>query len=114
MSLVLDATERKRTEASLRAADLQLAEADERKNEFLAALAHEIKTPLAPIKNSLHILGQATLGNEPARRAQTVIERQVVRLARLASDLLDVTRLAQNKIKLQCQLLELTDWCGTR
>jgi len=107
LSLVLDATERKLAEASLRAADLQLAEADERKNEFLAALAHEIKTPLAPIKNSLFLLGPATSGNEPARRAQAGIERQVVRLARLASDLLDVTRLAQNKIKLQCQLLEL-------
>jgi two-component system CheB/CheR fusion protein len=107
LSLVLDATERKRTEASRRAAELQLAEVDQRKNEFLAALAHELKTPLAPIKNSLYVLGHATLGNEPARRAQSVIERQVARLARLASDLLDVTRIARNRIKLQCQLLEL-------
>ena len=107
LSLVLDATERKLAEASVRVADLQLAEADQRKNEFLAALAHEMKTPLAPIKNSLYVLGHATLGNDPARRAQAVIERQVIRLARLASDLLDVTRIARNKIKLQCQLLEL-------
>jgi two-component system CheB/CheR fusion protein len=107
LSLVLDATEGKLAEASLRAADLQLAEAGQRKNEFLAVLAHEMKTPLAPIKNSLYILGRATSGNEPARRAQAVIERQVVQLARLASDLLDVTRIARDKIKLQCQLLEL-------
>jgi two-component system CheB/CheR fusion protein len=98
---------KQRLEASLRAAELQLAEADQRKNEFLAALAHELKTPLAPIKNSLYVLGHAISGNDPARRAQLAIERQVEQLARLASDLLDVTRLARNKIKLQCQRLEL-------
>jgi len=107
LSLVLDLTERNRAEAALRAADLQLTEADQRKNEFLAALAHEVRHPLAPIKNSLFALGQA--GNEQARRVQAVIEKQVAQLERLASDLLDVTRIARNKIKLQCQRLELNE-----
>jgi len=98
---------KQRLEASLRTADLQLAEAEQRKNEFLAALAHELKTPLAPIKNSLHILSHATLGNDPARRAQAAIDRQVAQLSRLASVLLDVTRIARNQIKLQCQRHEL-------
>jgi two-component system CheB/CheR fusion protein len=107
LSLVLDVTERNRAEAALHAADLQLTEADQRKNEFLAALAHEVRHPLAPIKNSLYTLGQS--GNEQARRVQPVIERQVAQLERLASDLLDVTRIARNKIKLQCQRLELNE-----
>ncbi|MGB8297072.1 MAG: ATP-binding protein [Polyangia bacterium] len=107
LSLVLDLTERNRAEAALRAADLQLTEADQRKNEFLAALAHEVRHPLAPIKNSLYTLGQS--GNEQARRVQAVIEKQVAQLERLASDLLDVTRIARNKIKLQCQRLELNE-----
>jgi len=66
----------------------------------LAALAHEIKNSAGSHQEQPVLLGPATSGNEPARRAQAGIERQVVRLARLASDLLDVTRLAQNKIKL--------------
>ena len=84
-----------------------LAEAEQRKNEFLTALAHEVRHPLAPIKNSLYVLGQS--GNEQARRVQPVIERQVAQLELLASDLLDVTRIARNKIKLQCQRLELNE-----
>ena len=107
LSLVLDVTERNRAEASLRGADVQLAEAEQRRNEFLAALAHEVRHPLAPIKNSLYTLAQS--GNEQARRVQPVIERQVAQLERLASDLLDVTRIARNKIKLQCQRLELNE-----
>jgi two-component system CheB/CheR fusion protein len=62
---------------------------------------------LAPIKNSLYILGRAAAGGDQARRAQAVIERQVDQLARLVDDLLDVTRITRNKIKLQRQRLEL-------
>jgi two-component system CheB/CheR fusion protein len=107
LSLVLDVTERKQTEAALRAANLQLAEADQRKNEFLAVLSHEMRNPLAPIKNSLYILGRAASGGDQARSAQAVIERQVDQLARLVDDLLDVTRITRDKIKLQRQRLEI-------
>ena len=103
----VDLTAMKQAEEALRVANLQLAGADERKNEFLAVLSHELRNPLAPIKNSLYILGRATPGGDQARRAQAVIERQVDQLARLVDDLLDVTRITRNKIKLQRERLEL-------
>jgi PAS domain S-box-containing protein len=86
-----------------------LLEADRRKNEFMAVLSHELRNPLAPIRNSVYILERATPGGDQARRALTVIDRQTRQLARLVDDLLDVTRITQNKIHLQRQTLELND-----
>ncbi|HJX51266.1 MAG TPA: hybrid sensor histidine kinase/response regulator [Polyangia bacterium] len=100
-------TLRQQSEKTLYAANLLLAEADRRKHEFLAAFSHELRNGLAPIKNSLYILGRATSESEQARRAQAVIERQLDGLGRLVDDLLDVTRIARNKIKLQPKRLEL-------
>ena len=100
-------SEREQAGEALRVANLQLAEADQRINEFMAALSHELRNPLAPIKNSLYLLGRAASGGEQAQRAQAVIERQVDQLTRRLDDLLDVTRIARNKIKLQRQRLEL-------
>jgi PAS domain S-box-containing protein len=88
-------------------AETALLEADRRKNEFLAVLSHELRNPLAPIKNSLFVLDHAAPGSERARRARTIIERQVVQLASLVDDLLDVTRITRNKIHLQRERLEL-------
>ncbi len=100
LSLVLDVTERRRAEDALR-------EADRAKNEFLAVLSHELRNPLAPIKNSLYILDRAAPGGEQARRAQAVVARQVDQLTRLVDDLLDVTRIARSKLTLQRSRLEL-------
>jgi signal transduction histidine kinase len=91
----------------LMVANAQLLEADQRKNEFLAVLSHELRNPLAPIKNSLYILNRATPGGEQARRALGVIERQATQLSNLVDDLLDVTRITRNKIRLQKQRLDL-------
>ena len=102
LSLVLDVTERKRAEDALR-------EADRAKNEFLAVLSHELRNPLAPIKNSLYILDRAAPGGEQARRAHAIVARQVDQLSRLVDDLLDVTRIARNKLTLQRQRLELNE-----
>ncbi len=98
----VDLTESKRLEEELR-------EGDQRKNEFLAVLSHELRNPLAPIKNNLYILEHAVPGGEQARRAQTVIDRQAGHLARLVDDLLDVTRISRNKIQLHCERLELNE-----
>jgi signal transduction histidine kinase len=92
----------------LMAANEQLLEADRRKNEFLAVLSHELRNPLAPIKNSLYILNRATPGGEQARRALRVIDRQATQLSNLVDDLLDVTRITRNKIRLQKQRLDLS------
>jgi len=106
---VATAMERMQAQVALRAANQQLVEADQRKNHFLAVLSHELRNPLAPIRNSLYILERAAPGSDQARRAQTVIDRQVGHLSRLVDDLLDLTRISRNKIRLECQLLELND-----
>lgn len=98
---------RQQDEASLRKSEEALREADRRKNDFLAVLSHELRNPLAPIMNGLHVLDQVAPGSEQARRAQRVIRRQVVQLARLVDDLLDVTRITRNRVALQRQVLEL-------
>ena len=104
-----DIDDRKQAEAALRAANLQLAEANQRKNEFLAVLSHELRNPLTPIRNSLHVLEHTVPGTEKAKHAEEVIRRQTDQLARLIDDLLDVTRISSNKIRLQCRGLGLND-----
>jgi PAS domain S-box-containing protein len=95
-------TESKKIEEALR-------EADQRKNEFLAVLSHELRNPLAPIKNSTYILERCEPGGEQAKRALAVIDRQAGQLAHLVDDLLDVTRITRNKIQLQRNTLELNE-----
>ena len=104
-----DITARKTAEAEREKLVEALRETDWRKNEFMAMLSHELRNPLAPIKNSLFVLDHAAAGGSQARRAQAVIARQVDQLARLVDDLLDVTRIARNKIQLQRQRLELSE-----
>ena len=101
--------EHKHTEQALREANLQLAEADRRKNEFLGLLSHELRNPLTPIRNSIYILEKATPGGPQARRALAVIDRQMSHLTQLVDDLLDVTRISRGKIRLQRARLDLVE-----
>jgi signal transduction histidine kinase len=84
-----------------------LRQADERKDEFLATLAHELRNPLAPIRNALEILRLA--GDDPAkaRAAREMMERQVVQMVRLVDDLLDVSRITTGKLAVRKTVLEL-------
>jgi PAS domain S-box-containing protein len=107
--LVTDVTDRRRTQEELREANTRLMEADRRKNEFLAVLSHELRNPLAPIRNSAYVLEHAAPGGEQAKRALAVIDRQAGQLTRLVDDLLDVTRITRNKIQLQCQIVDLNE-----
>jgi two-component system CheB/CheR fusion protein len=104
-----DISERKQGEAELREAKERLEAEDKRKNEFLAMLSHELRNPLAPVRNSLYILGRAAPGGEQALRAQTIIERQVAQMTRLIDDLLDITRITRGKIQLQRERLDLNE-----
>jgi PAS domain S-box-containing protein len=90
----LDITERVRTEQALKAAD-------RRKDEFLATLSHELRNPLAPILNAVQLLDMHELGEPQRARALAVIQRQVLYMARLVDDLLDVSRITSGKITLQ-------------
>lgn len=101
-----DITERKTREEQLSATEQALREANLRTTEFLATLSHELRNPLAPIRNSLFLLERTEPGSDMARKAQTVIARQVTHLTRLVEDLLDVTRITRGKIQLQRERIE--------
>ena len=96
------ALERERLMAELQARNAELADADRRKDEFLAMLAHELRNPLAPIVNALHVAGLDAESRGPTvARAHATMERQVRHLIRLVDDLLDVSRITHNKIELR-------------
>jgi PAS domain S-box-containing protein len=85
-----DLSDRKRIEA--------LEEADLRRNEFLAMLSHELRNPLAPIRNALGVMRMSGVDESTLEWAMTVVDRQVAHLTRLVDDLLDVSRIASGKI----------------
>src|SRR4051794_17634264 len=92
-----------REQAARAEAERLLAEArdaDRRKDEFLAMLAHELRNPLAPIRNSLELLRLAGPADPPLRSARDMIDRQVHHLSRLVDDLLDVSRITRGRIEL--------------
>ncbi|BDG06903.1 hybrid sensor histidine kinase/response regulator [Anaeromyxobacter paludicola] len=90
----------------LKAAEERLRDSDRRKTEFLGVLSHELRNPLAPIRNSIYLLERAPPDSEQAGRARQVIQRQVAHLARLVDDLLDVTRISRGKIELRRALVD--------
>ena len=95
----VDITDIRRSEEALR-------EADQRKDEFLATLAHELRNPLAPIRTSLHIL-RLDRGGEKAEQVYDMLERQVDQMVRLVDDLLEVSRITRGKIELRRDRVEL-------
>ncbi len=99
--------ERTRVERALVESEERLREADKRKDEFLATLAHELRNPLAPIRNALHIM-RLTGNDGPAlERARTMMERQLGQMVRLIDDLLDVSRITRGKLALRKERVEL-------
>jgi PAS domain S-box-containing protein len=104
---MVDVTGRKMREEELARAQDALLEASRLKDESLELLAHELRNPLAPIRNSLFVLDRAEPGSPQARKAREVIERQVKQLARLVDDLHDVSRMARGELTLQPEPLDL-------
>jgi signal transduction histidine kinase/ActR/RegA family two-component response regulator len=84
----------------------ELQEADRVKSEFIAVLSHELRNPLAAIRSSLYVLERGEPGGDASTRARSIVERQVGQLSRIADDLLDVTRITQNKIRLKLERLD--------
>ncbi len=97
----------KRTEEQLRATEASLRDADRRKDLFLATLAHELRNPLAPIRNAAQILSSPRLAPEQLSWVQTVIQRQAKHMALLLDDLLDVARITQDKLNLKKETVTL-------
>ena len=90
----------------------RLRETDRRKDEFLATLAHELRNPLAPIRNSVLILRLKEGSDPDSSWAREVIERQVGHMSRLIDDLLDVSRLTRNKLEPRMERMELASAIG--
>ena len=101
------ANEALETRVAERTAALQAA--DRRKDEFLAVLSHELRNPLAPIRNSIYLLNHLDPATEQAQHAREIIERQTQHITRLVDDLLDVTRIARGKIELRRSRADLTE-----
>jgi PAS domain S-box-containing protein len=96
-----DITERRMLEDSLAARASDLVRADRSKDEFLAMLAHELRNPLAPLRNAVGLLARLVPPGTAARSAVEMSDRQVRHMTRLVNDLLDVSRITQGKIELR-------------
>jgi signal transduction histidine kinase len=106
------AVDRKRLEGELQRRVRDLAEADRRKDEFLAMLAHELRNPLAPVRNGLQILRLAGTNPQVVAQTRDMIDRQVQHLARLVDDLMDVSRISRGRIELRKQPVDLAEVAG--
>ncbi|WP_258001211.1 hybrid sensor histidine kinase/response regulator [Janthinobacterium sp. ROICE36] len=105
--LFSDISERKRSEQQLRQLADNLSEMDRRKTEFLATLAHELRNPLAPIRNGLQIMHLAADKPATVARVRDVMERQVNQMVHLVNDLLDVARITRGQIELKLERADL-------
>jgi PAS domain S-box-containing protein len=101
----LDVTDQKEAEEQLR-------DADRKKDDFIALLAHELRNPLAPIRNGLNVLRLAGADGEAIRETREIMERQIAHMVRLIDDLLDVSRINRNKMELRLSRVTLTEAVG--
>jgi len=102
LGLAHDISERREAEEALRAAD-------QRKDEFLALLAHELRNPLAPLRNGLQVMRLAAGDAKMVAQARVMMERQLGHMVRLVDDLLDLSRIGQNKMELRLAQVSLKD-----
>ena len=106
---VRDISREKELEAENARAMTELQDASRRKDEFLAMLAHELRNPLAPIRNAAHVLRMVAHGEPRVAMARDIIDRQVAHMTRLIDDLLDVSRITRSKIELKKERLLLRE-----
>ena len=101
-----DLTDKKRDEDELAELATKYSESNRRMSEFMATLAHELRNPLAPIRNALDLMGMSNLGSEE-EELRVLMDRQVSQLIRLIDDLLDISRIGRGKIVLQRKVVNL-------
>jgi PAS domain S-box-containing protein len=104
-----DVTERKQAEVALREAVAALKEADRRKDEFLAVLAHELRNPLAPLRNGLQVMRLAAGNADLVAKSRDMMDRQLSHMVRLIDDLLDISRIRSSKVELRRSRVLLAD-----
>jgi len=104
-----DVTEQKQAEDARREAVMALKDADRRKDEFLALLAHELRNPLAPLRNGLEVMRLAALDPKVVAKTRDMMDRQLSHMVRLIDDLLDVSRISRNKMELRRTRVLLAD-----
>lgn len=102
-----DITDRKEAEDRIYGLMTQLKEADQRKDEFLAMLAHELRSPLAPLRNLLEIMKLGGGSSDVIEQMRPTLERQLKQMVRLVDDLLDMSRITRNKLELRKERIEL-------
>jgi signal transduction histidine kinase/integral membrane sensor domain MASE1/CheY-like chemotaxis protein len=98
---------RTRSEAAARASEAELRQASEAKDQFLALLGHELRNPLAPIRNALEILSAGKTSPSVATQMHEMMQRQTAHMVRLVDDLLDVSRITRGKIELRREQVDL-------
>ncbi len=103
-----DITERSRMEQLLQQQAATLADVNRRKDEFLAMLSHELRNPLAPLANAVHILEKLGVGVEQ-KKVFTIVERQLAQLTRLVEDLMDASRIGSGRVQLQLESVDIND-----
>jgi protein-histidine pros-kinase len=107
LSAIVDITDRKQLEDELNLRLEDLATADRQKDEFLAMLAHELRNPLAPLRNALQILEMPRADASMQQRAREMMKRQLHHLVRLVDDLLDVSRIITGRVELRKERFDL-------
>jgi len=108
VGVCVDVTERRRSEEQLRQMVLALRDADRRKDQFLAMLAHELRNPLGPMVNATYLLRVPGVEEEVAATARDILDRQVRHMAHLLDDLLDVSRITRGKIEFSREPVDVT------
>ena len=106
--VTLDVTDQKKAEAELREVAAALSEAGHRKDEFLATLAHELRNPLAPMRNAVQLMNLST-EQEVQSYARDMMERQLAQMVRLVDDLMDLSRITRGKVELRMDQVPLSD-----
>jgi PAS domain S-box-containing protein len=112
VSVVRDVTEQRRADAALRMRATELREADRKKDEFIAMLAHELRNPLVPIRTAVELLKNAPEQPSLIDTIRPMMERQVTHMVRLIDDLLDISRITSNKIELKKEPVLLATLVG--
>jgi signal transduction histidine kinase len=111
--LFSDITQRLLAEQDMRRLNEELAQANRRKTEFLATLAHELRNPLAPLSNGLHLMRLASTKPELLEKTRQMMERQIQHMVHLVDDLLDVARISTGKVELRRRHVDLREVIAT-